>query len=68
MEPSWSSGGCGSRGADMRLFVESLSQDDLLALEACLERAVRSGTASLADFGRLAYARSELARRNVKRD
>ena len=52
----------------MRLFVESLSQDDLLALEACLERAVSSGTASLADFGRLAYARSELARRNVKRD
>lgn len=47
--------------------AESLSLSDLLELEGRLEHLVRSGTASLADYGRLALVRGEVARRTVER-
>lgn len=37
--------------------------DELVALGEALDRCVRSGTATLEDFGELARVREELARR-----
>ncbi len=46
--------------------IEEIDVDELTALCAALDAAVRGGAATLEDFGRLAQARQELARRQAQ--
>lgn len=43
--------------------LEAMGRDELLAFSEALDQRVRGGTATLEDFGELARARLELARR-----
>lgn len=52
-----------SHDHDIGPVVEAMGHDELLAFSEALDLRVRSGTATLEDFGELARARQELARR-----
>ena len=55
----------GTRGDEADRPLSALTRDDLLALVGTLEGRIRSGTASLEDFGVLARCRRELVGRGA---